>query len=1468
STITGGGVGGGGAALGGAVYVEEGAKLTVSYTTSTTISGNAVAGGAAGVVQGTTYSGTAQAGDGVGSGFFLKDDVTLDIGAGATLTIADSLGGYAGSVKNATDIQKGGIIKTGEGTLSLTGSSSYTGDTVVQAGILEAGVTDAISKYSSLRLDEGFVVLKSNQSVVNLYSGENAPGGLLDLGGNTLEISYGSTEGNQTFSGQIISNWSTLETDSGNTVSTGGVLSKTGTGILRLGGDSRGTALKDTVAPDSTTFTNNFLTYLYDGTVVAENDGAFGDGMIVYRRTNTADATKALVFGDNVDKIANTIYLYDSTVPMRIGFESNDSNASVELAGRLMGYSSTNGAMYFDFNDAGQTVQLTNTGINASTGKIDTSLVNTITEYYIKKGTLEVLVAKDADTTSENWYSGLGLASTSYVVNGGEGTLRITGDSSADYLVFMNSIGLDSGLMTVTNANAGQTLVMANTIAGQGGINVNMLEATDVLRLEGTITYTGQTLITRGVLDVSNVNGTATSVSLGGLSTADSTGILVAGEKDIIYNSADDYSFSGIITKTLDPAAPGADGVTLKKQGTGTWTLSLASGSNVSSVAIDAGTLALTDSSLQHTLVRLNKGGTLATDGTVELDNFDGSVTGSTLYLKQASELILTSENTISTIAASLTGQGSLQLQNTLDANANIKPWILSGDNTSFAGEILVDPDAVLQIASTGGLGENMTVFLDNRATLDVQQSTTLGQLLIEDLSEITVAQNKTLTLKNLDHASDSTGNLSLSGAGTVALTAAAASDYVGTTTVKNGTLKISGDNTNTTSSVRGVTRLEEGTLLLDYTKVAIPTGTTPTVFNSLWGQETIQVGKGNSAVGVTGGKHVVDLTNRIEFDNTADDQGNPVIPTLALYSDISSFSFSGEISGQGNLRKTGAGTLIVNGTIATGSSVDTMDIMAGTVQMGYVENDVMTVSNMFADTDVTVRSGATLTGYSNEIGSLALYGNLDTLRYDNISLKAGSGVNALTMYAGSLVNIYMQNATNYTNYSTTDGNIQINGGTIHVEVDQNYISKITVGTTLDVMETTNGTLSGNLSGLALTDNVTGKRLVASNVDNTLRLKFVNVDFREDARSTSGMSLASYLNAASDLGSPQATGLYNRLENGVAVNSNLLNELSGEMHLSAMGVQINTQNSIRQLLGQNVLEDHVTQQSETVRGQSSRTNGLAGWTAAFGAGGSVDQHGGATGYDYGLLGGIVGAEIGQTGTPRLGLFYAYAASNADSGNNMGKVDIDENIFGGYLRWDDPFGYGLVTGSFGTSDYDSHRAAQFADGTDFFASSRSGWSGTVYGERGIAIKTGMATIKPYLGLQYAHLQQDAFDETANWSQLGLHYDEVKYNSLLGIIGLKVNRDFGMSNQFSLFGYANYTHEFLDAFAEGDAYMTAFSGQVSPFHILGNDPGTEWFMAGGGGRWELGTSFSLFGSADLQMSKQTTIVGGNAGMMYRW
>ncbi|MDO5565649.1 MAG: autotransporter-associated beta strand repeat-containing protein, partial [Planctomycetia bacterium] len=240
------------------------------------------------------------------------------------------------------------ITKTGEGKLLLTGSSSYTGDTVVKEGSLEAGATDAISKYSSLRIDEGLVTLKSNQSVVNLYSAENSSGGLLDLGGNTLEVTSGSTDGSQTFNGQIISNWSTLETESGNTVSTGGVLSKTGTGILRLAGDSRGAALKDTVAPDSTTFTNNFMTYLYDGSVVADNDGAFGDGMIVYRRTNTSDATKALVFGDNVDEIANTIYLYDSSVPMRIGFESNDPNAKVELSGRLMAYSTTNGSMYFD----------------------------------------------------------------------------------------------------------------------------------------------------------------------------------------------------------------------------------------------------------------------------------------------------------------------------------------------------------------------------------------------------------------------------------------------------------------------------------------------------------------------------------------------------------------------------------------------------------------------------------------------------------------------------------------------------------------------------------------------------------------------------------------------------------------------------------------------------------------------------------------------------------------------------------------------------------------------------------------------------------------------------------------------------------------------------------------------------------------------------------------------------------------
>jgi hypothetical protein len=124
------GGGGGGLGAGGAIFVMNGASVTV---TGGSFTGNAVTAGA-GYIAGSAY----------GADLFSGANVTFDVPTTLMLT---SLGGAG----NTSDVNitnnyglnlagdpnaNGGLIKTGAGTLTLTGTSYYSGITTVNSGTL------------------------------------------------------------------------------------------------------------------------------------------------------------------------------------------------------------------------------------------------------------------------------------------------------------------------------------------------------------------------------------------------------------------------------------------------------------------------------------------------------------------------------------------------------------------------------------------------------------------------------------------------------------------------------------------------------------------------------------------------------------------------------------------------------------------------------------------------------------------------------------------------------------------------------------------------------------------------------------------------------------------------------------------------------------------------------------------------------------------------------------------------------------------------------------------------------------------------------------------------------------------------------------------------------------------------------------------------------------------------------------
>ncbi|MJS20627.1 AIDA autotransporter-like protein ShdA, partial [Salmonella enterica subsp. enterica] len=717
-----------------------------SYTGGTTISG------------GTLVASNVEA---LGTGD-ITDNATLELNAGGDF--ANNIGGT------------GSVVKSGDKTLTLSGSNTYTGGTTISGGTLvatnvEALGTGNVTDNATLELSTGgdFAnniggtgsVVKSGDETLTL-SGANSYTGGTTISGGTLVASNVEALG----TGDVTDN-ATLELNTGgdfdNAISGSGQVVKSGDKTLTLSGAN----------------SYSGATTISGGTLVATNVDALGSGDV------TDDATLEL----------NTGGTFDNAI--------SGSGQVVKSGDETLTLSGTN-------TYSGGTLISGGTLVASNVEALGTGDV-----------TNDAVLELNTGGTFDNAISGSGQ-----VVKSGDKMLTLSGANSYSggtlisdgTLVASNVEALGSGDVTndaVLELNTGGTF--DNVISGSGKVEKS---GDDALTLSGSNTYTGGTLISGGTLVASNVEA---------LGTGD-----VTDNATLALNAGGD--FTNNIGGTGRVEKSGDQTLTLSGSNTYTGGTLISSGTLVATSVDALGTGNVTN----NATLALNTGGDFINNiggtGRVEKSGDDAlTLSGSNTYtggtLISGGTLVANDVNALGT--GDVTDNAALMLNTGGDFINNIggtgrveksgdDTLTLSGSNTYTGGTLISGGTLVandVNALGTGDVTDNATLALnavgdfnnaiggsgkveksgDDTLTLSGSNTYTGGTLInggtlvasnVEALGTGDVTDDATLELNTggkFDNAISGSGNVVKSGADT--LTLSGSNTYTGGTTINDGTL-------------------------------------------------------------------------------------------------------------------------------------------------------------------------------------------------------------------------------------------------------------------------------------------------------------------------------------------------------------------------------------------------------------------------------------------------------------------------------------------------------------------------------------------------------------------------------------------------------------------------------------------------------------------------------------------------------
>ena len=916
----------------------------------------------------------------------IATDIVLS--GGLTFDVSDASSGL--TVSGAVSESGGsfGIVTTGPGSLTLSGTNTYTGGTGVLAGTLQVGNGAALGSGSLTVYGSAVLDLYGHSVTVTSLQGMLGSGGTITntagTGSQTLTVNN-STD--TTYPG-VITN------DALHPL----ILAKTGTGTLTLSGTNTytgGTAVLDgnlRIGSDSALGTGWLKVYgnavldLYGHNVTVTNlQGILGSGGTI---TNTAGT------GSQTLTVNNST---DTTYP---GIITNDASHPLIFAKNGTGTLTLSGTNSYTGG----------TGVLAGTLRLDSD--SALGTGWLKMYDTAVLDLYGHNATVTNLQGFLGTGGTITNTAGtGTQTLTVSNSSMTTYLGVITN-DASHPLMFVKDGTGSLTLSGTNTYTGGTAI------------LSGTLQLGGDSALGTGmlkmygsaVLDLCGHNVTVTNLQgiLGSGGTITNTA--GTGTQTLTVNSLSSTTYPGVITN--DASHP----LMLVKDGTGTLTLSgentYTGGTTISNGTLRLGANAALPSGRAATINNgsiLDLGGYSNTSSPVSsvIVNY-GVITNGTLSASSSFNVYY------GWVDANLTGTASL-IKNGLNTFALAGTNSYTGGETVIGGTLVDMSDGASATfywngVSSGGSWTDKTWLLGNPNGGNLPWLNAARSVAMINSSGVGTQNTTAITVPSLTRVGAvvfAGGSCAINGEGSFipgSMIPLDGSWRVGLRAVSGATGTINVTFTDNISNPTGVyiPSSHAGALVLNgassCTGISSIYGGTVRIGNDgAFGSGTLELFGGTLSSG-NANAHTLSnplrLSGAITLGDTTNNgaltfNGSGVLTASVTLTINSPVTFAGPLSGASyGLQKLGPSKLMLNGTL----TVSYLSVGGGTVELG---------------TDLNVPGLAVYGG-----AALDLHGHNATVQYfspatgGTITNTAGTGTQTLTVdnssdttYAGAITN-------------------------------------------------------------------------------------------------------------------------------------------------------------------------------------------------------------------------------------------------------------------------------------------------------------------------------------------------------------------------------------------------------------------------------------------------------------------------------